>query len=269
MKSHPAYTLIKKLSTNEKRYFKLSRIQSGDSLCKKLFNYIERNEDPLDRDIIAIIKTKGSVNNISIHKNYLFHVLLESMVHYTNGKTIENQLVQNLKELEYLYTKGLTEIAIKKLKIAKHKALLFEEFPIYLQLMTWERLFLSNIWQTIQWKAWHTERSIIRKKMDLIDECMLYNDTFFTAIVNRFHVQKKSINASFNRLMKIKNSNLQTFRFKKNYFSGLNFYYIYNNQPDKALDSGAQLIALFSAHPKNNIEKVKKYFLLRIFRNGD
>jgi len=241
----------------------LSRVQSGDKLYEVLFNYIDVHENPSDQEIESLIKTYGSTNNLSIHKNYLANILLECMVNYSHGKTIENQLTHNLRELEYLFTKKHTEIAEKKLNVAKQKALMYEEFLIYLQLMMWEKRFFSNTWNSSQYNLWYRERISIHNKLNSIDKVMFFNDMLFNLAVERSEVQKHTLNNIFRNLKKLQETSDQTFQLKKHYLSALNFYFILINNTPKALVVSARLILLFDEHP-HFIDHEPVYYINRI-----
>ena len=127
--------LILTLEKSEKRYFTryvglYSNEKTQDYL--KIYNIINRNIEEDQAKIDSKIK-EANIKNASIKASYLYDLILDALVDYSNKKEIEFKLYNKLKKVSILKGKGLFNEAASILKKLKQQALQYENIPIYLR----------------------------------------------------------------------------------------------------------------------------------------
>ena len=143
------YLLIHSLNPSEKRYFSLqAKNFSKDSkptslkLFEALNKYktVEYNEE----EFIKLNKGKIFVKNLSYEKSYLNELILKTMRHYHNDKSVVYKLLENNIDIHFLLDKGLTEQALKLInksyQIAKENKLFIE----LLQIISYKQTFITK-----------------------------------------------------------------------------------------------------------------------------
>lgn len=125
-KQDPLYILVKSLTKNEKRFFRLHT--NLFSKNKKpnywiLFEILEKMPEYDHALVLKKIKTTIEVKNLSQLKHYLKEQILETLVlfHKSNNETIEN--LEKLGIVVSLTKRSFTEEAEKILQASKKSAL--------------------------------------------------------------------------------------------------------------------------------------------------
>lgn len=129
------FQLIKRLSPNEKGYFKkTSKIHSmeGNNVYVRLFDILDKQAQYDKKEIDAIFKDKKTISQLPVLSNYLYHSLLDTLEEFHSGKTAESKLKKLLSHAEQLYAKGLYEQARALVDKIKTKA---EQAEIFLVLL--------------------------------------------------------------------------------------------------------------------------------------
>jgi tetratricopeptide (TPR) repeat protein len=135
-KTPPLHELIHSLTTNEKRYFKLSTATSaGDKNYQKLFNAIEKQKIDNPKEL----KKRMSNMNVSYEKAYLQKMLMRSLRNFHEDSSTEITLHQTLTDIEILFNKQnydlCTELIKEGIKLAEEN----EHDSLLLQLLKWQR----------------------------------------------------------------------------------------------------------------------------------
>lgn len=86
------FKLIKSLSKNEKRYFKVFARKNDDGETKSQFNYVmlfdaidgQKNFD--DEKLKVMVKSKLQITHLPVLKNQLFELILKSLTEYHRKK---------------------------------------------------------------------------------------------------------------------------------------------------------------------------------------
>jgi hypothetical protein len=173
------FELIKSLNKSEKRYFKLyASLQQGSKNYLKLFNEIDRQEEYDEPQIKEKFKNEKFIKQLTFTKNYLYKLILKSLIAYQGEKSIDARLNELISSSKILLNKGLAKQYFEALNSAYKLALTHERFSYCLQILELKNLFLKLTGQPSE-----TEESInneIRSIIGKINNFYEYNN-----IVNR------------------------------------------------------------------------------------
>ena len=135
MSQDPAFDLVKSLTPNEKRFF---RLQSGED---KNYLYVFDALDSMkeyDGDVLKK-KLKNKKINVSYEKNYLGKQILKVL---RNISSLDSPFLQTnslMADVEILYSKRMLVAALQKTAEAKQIALKFDYFGLYIELLSIEK----------------------------------------------------------------------------------------------------------------------------------
>jgi hypothetical protein len=135
------FQLIKKLSPNEKGYFKkASKVHSmeGNSVYIQLFDILDKQHQYDKQKVDAAFKSKKIIAQLPVISNYLYYLLLDTLEEFNSGKTIESKLKKLIANAEQLYIKGLHEQARALINKVREKAERGEKFLIMLEIYVFE-----------------------------------------------------------------------------------------------------------------------------------
>ena len=125
------FNIIKSLSMNEKRYFKIyckQHVLNGQNKYVLLFDLIDQQSVFNDSSIkLELKKHKFSTNNFSSDINYLTRILLKCLNEFHAEKTSDLKIKQNLITIEILFYKGLYEECLQLISKTKRIKLLLEK----------------------------------------------------------------------------------------------------------------------------------------------
>jgi hypothetical protein len=116
------YCIIEKMNSSEKRYFKLfiKNSQEQDKAYTLIFDLINNSSDEItNKDIEQYLKEHNIKIDVPKAKQYLYKVIIKSLVCYYSDVDdyIENKF--RLMELKILSKKNLNHIHLRKLKLLK------------------------------------------------------------------------------------------------------------------------------------------------------
>ena len=135
------FQLIKKLSPNEKGYFKkVSKIHSteGNNIYLRLFDILDKQTHYDKKKVDASFGNKKTIEQLPVLSNYLYHSLLDTLEEFHSGKTAESKLKKLIGNAEQLFIKGLYEQARSLINKVKIKAEQGENFLLILQIYAFE-----------------------------------------------------------------------------------------------------------------------------------
>jgi hypothetical protein len=137
------FNIIKSLSMNEKRYFKIyckHHVLNGQNKYVLLFDLIDQQTDFNDSSIkLELKKHKFSTNNFSSDINYLTRILLKCLNEFHSEKTSDLRMKQNLITIEILFYKGLYEECLHLISKTKRIKLATENKNLLSDLLNWEK----------------------------------------------------------------------------------------------------------------------------------
>ncbi|MCW3126848.1 MAG: hypothetical protein JWO03_2506 [Bacteroidetes bacterium] len=144
--SDELFSLIKSLTPNEKRYFKIwasKHVVGKSNHYEKLFDAIDILPDDQPYDEAAFKKTlrgKSYGKYLRDEKTNLKEILLKAMRVYHAERTTEGRLSEMLQEIRFLYSKGLIDscqsLIDKAYKLADER----QYYEVKLQLIRFMRL---------------------------------------------------------------------------------------------------------------------------------
>ena len=145
-KSESLFQLIKSLSRNEKRYFRLHTHQLGNSEDLKylrLFEMIDRQEEYDQEAILNQDKTlkRSQFSNLKAH---LYSRILESLVQANASKIPEIRIRELINKVHVLYNKGLYYQCADNLRKAKKMALKYDHLELMLMVSKWEKTIMTH-----------------------------------------------------------------------------------------------------------------------------
>jgi hypothetical protein len=124
------FDLIKSLTPNEKRYFKLYATSIGgkeNSAYMRLFNAIDGMTRYNEELLKEKFKKEAFVKQLSVAKNYLFYVILKSLALSSIESNKQTELYLSVMQIEILYDKGLLDTCSKQITLVKKELLKYEE----------------------------------------------------------------------------------------------------------------------------------------------
>lgn len=146
------FFLIKSLSKAERAYFKkyAKRYSDEDTLSLKLFEEIEKQVESETEYNEEIIKEKlnkiQNVNQLSVAKNYLYDLVLKSLLIVKSEKSLDDKLDKYISQIELLMDKTLFEQSLKILRKAKKIAYEHENYSkLYLILQLEKNLQFEKV----------------------------------------------------------------------------------------------------------------------------
>lgn len=135
------FQLIKKLSPNEKGYFKkVSKVHSpeSNSISIRLFDLLDKQSVYDKKKVDAGFADPKTIAQLPVIANYLYYSILDTLEEFNSGKTAESKLKKMLAHAEQLYIKGLHEQARSLINNARAKAEGSENFLLILQIYAFE-----------------------------------------------------------------------------------------------------------------------------------
>ena len=144
--SNQLFLLIKSLSKQEKRYFKIfsNRHSSDNNNYYRLYQIISQQEEYNEEEVYEKLKDQQFINRLSIAKTRLYEQLLKSLNAYHSNKTIDSELFSILMSIEVLYSKALYKSAWKKLQRGFKLAQKHEKHELVLQFYKWKHKLLEK-----------------------------------------------------------------------------------------------------------------------------
>lgn len=144
--SNQLFLLIKSLSKQEKRYFRIfsNRHSSDNNNYYTLYQIISQQEDYDENEVIEKLKDQQFVKRLSIAKTRLYDQLLKSLNAYHANKTIDSEVFFILQSIEVLYHKALYKAAWKKMQRGLKISRKYEKYELILQLNKWEHKLLEK-----------------------------------------------------------------------------------------------------------------------------
>lgn len=201
------FYLIKSLSANEKRYFKMyCSLQSGDKNYLRLFEAIDKIDEYDEESIKELFKKEKFVRQLTFTKNYLYNLIFKSLYSYYSKHSIESRLNDLIFRCSYFYKKALFREFKHSLDMGKKLSLEYERFGYFIQFSSFEKIFLNEkIFPDADEKSILLEEELISEK---ISNLFVYES--FTAMITGIYREEgrtrdKSL---FNYIERIKQSPL-------------------------------------------------------------
>ena len=172
------FELIKSLSPNEKRYFKL-KSNSVDTNHMKLFEEMDSQLFYDEASIKEKFKSEKFVKQLTYTKNYLYNEVINCLIEYRRSSSSETGLVNLILKLRVLFKKGLFKQYFRQLESAKKKAWQYEKFYVLLEILRMSRLIMD----TKKYRVYspgdiYSEEALVLKKIENLSQySQLFNES--------------------------------------------------------------------------------------------
>lgn len=166
------FDLIKRMTAQEKRYFKLSAsLQSGDKKYISLFNLIDKQKQYDESILKAKLKSHDFESNIAQTKNYLYKLVIRSLIQFRSDSAIDSRLSNIYARSKILYDKALFSQYFKSVSLGKKLAEEHERFGFLIEFLEIERL-LTKKEDTVKRKKdrFYKEELSVLEKIACINE---------------------------------------------------------------------------------------------------
>ena len=261
------FRVIKSMTMNEKRYFKIFCKQHTLGSQNKyvlLFDLIDGYEDFNEKEIKAGLDQQDySSKYFSSDMNYLTRILLKSLNEFHSDKTCDLKIKQNLISIEILFYKGLYEECLNLIIKTKRIKLAEESQYLMMELLSWEKKCLG-------YSKGLLEAITVNDKLDAcfdtLRESKLIMDLYYKSYFYKNSVGKVSqekVLEDFEELLKSDvlktKSDLATIHTTIYYFLIYTNYYHVLRDWDNALLYLRKVIALFDANEVYKYENPLDY----------
>ncbi len=182
--SDDLFTLIRSMSSSEKRYFKIfaaRHSKKGNNNYIRLFDAIDRQESYDESRLARKLAGTTILRNLASTKYQLYQLVLKCLSDYHSGKSLDSELREMIDKAQVLYDRGLYAQCGKLIEKAKLLATANERYPEVLEILRLER----GMFLTVQTTDVEAELSALlafeQKTLDLIRNQMEYYHLFCAA----------------------------------------------------------------------------------------
>lgn len=165
------FELIKALTSNEKRYFKLyASLQKGSKNYLNLFKAIDSMK-VYDEKLMKILYSREKFSmNLAYTKNYLHKLIFKSLISYNEGKYADMKLAGLLSQCRILFDKSLYRQYFRMLKTGKMLAVKQERYSYLLEFLELERQLTKK-----EELSKNDIDKIFKEKNEVLDKLKLIN----------------------------------------------------------------------------------------------
>lgn len=136
------HQLIRSLTTNEKRYFKMymqKNIRHDNRIFDIIFDAIDKQDEYDESELLKKFEGKPFVKQFALTKTRLYEQVLRSLHTLYDDSSIDAELKQDLHFVEILFRKTLYKQAEKLLYHTRKKALKHERISSLIEISMWQK----------------------------------------------------------------------------------------------------------------------------------
>lgn len=200
------FKIIKSMSMNEKRYFKIGCTQHTIGSQNKyvlLFDLIDAAKNYDKTNIKKALKDKQyATNYLASDINYLLKMIMKALNDFHSEKTCDLKIKQNLISIEILFYKGLYQECLYLISKTKRIKLANESQYLILELLSWEKKCLGYSKGLLQAIEVNNKLGIY---FDSIQEAKIISDLYYKSYFYKNSVGKvaqKTVELQFEELIK-------------------------------------------------------------------
>ncbi len=131
------FFLIKSLTKNEKRYFRLNTsLQQGDKKYIQLFDAISKQDVYDEKKIVQ--EGKGYITRLNLLKSSLYEKIMDSLDAFHENDSADKWIKKQIRQTDILFKKKLYLQALKQVRKAKRISEKFEKHTSHIELLFWE-----------------------------------------------------------------------------------------------------------------------------------
>ena len=245
-KKEALFVLIKSLSRNEKRYFKLfcRRETSGENYLK-LFEAIDKQNIYDEKRIKEKFKKEKFVRQLHVTKNYLQKMILKSLRNFHSGLSKDAELKELLRNIEILYNKELYTHCLTELKKADAIARKYEINSGLIEVQNWQR----KLQQTIHPHHYKAFQQVLTGQAEAISCLQNSNRYWQLAVGLSMAASKQKKPRSKNIKLLNDESNAKTLEAKVLHYNSAYLWHLQQRDFQKAENAMYDLLALFESQP--------------------
>lgn len=162
--------LIHSMKQSEKRYFKIYsslHVKGDANNYVALFNAIDKQKTYNEKELLKKHKHEPFSKNFRFAKHYLYRLLLKSMRIYHADSTVESEVQNTIRDINFLNKNGLYAQSSKLLTKAKKTATEFEKHFTMLELLRIEQKITQRL--TKPQNVQNTLNDIYNKQMQQME----------------------------------------------------------------------------------------------------
>lgn len=169
-KTDDLFDLIKSMSKNEKRFFKLfAGISGKDTNYLKLFDAYDKKKE-YDEELIkkAISKEKFS-SNLAHEKRYLHQQILKSLRNFNADASIKSKARADLDAIEILIHKGLLKQALKRVNQTIQTLHIYDDLAMLLPVYAFKEVIFNRMETEVtdeQWNDYFQKRALLVSQIE-------------------------------------------------------------------------------------------------------
>jgi len=256
------FDLIKSLSKQEKRYFKLyaSRHVIGkQNTYVRLFDTIEKQKEYDEVKIKKKFEGETFVKQLHVTKNYLYNLILNSLRQFNEAKS-EDKFPMLIRNVQLLIDKGLYKQSEKLLKRARKTALENEQFLQLLEVYKWEHRITHGSKDSKGLKQYidvdfQQELEALDKYKNYLQFQLLHDQVFYRYWKKgslRKQADKEALQQLFQQELYENAQNAYSFSAKMFYHNARFSYHYLAGELDKCYEHIRQQVALYENLNKSN-----------------
>lgn len=259
------FDLVKSLSMNEKRYFRVSAASAGESKNYLLvFDALDKMET-YDAKKLAL-QLKGL--NVSYEKNYLRKQILRSLRSFHAESGIEINLLQKLTDIQILYQKKQYKLCLSELERYIPVAEEYEKFALLYELLRWKStvayagLLLSMTRDFLKEDTDKARETLAR--LVNFQEYEELHDQFFYLTKTKKGFEDKKERIRFEQLMKndlLRDETKALSKRARNYFHSMNAtYYLLKGDFERSFEHSHALLQNAEESPAMIRDEPRVYY---------
>jgi hypothetical protein len=186
LKKGNVFLLIKSLTKSEKRYFRLYASKGvSETNYLRLFNVIEKQEEYDENGIKNIFKKEKFADQLHVTKIYLFELILKSLKDFHNGRSVNDELLELIRDIEILFDKELYGACHYKIQKAEMLALKNEKLALLHEILSWKRKLVLVMSAGNRKEV----NGILEMESDVLEKLKTLN-TYWRRTINLFEIMK-------------------------------------------------------------------------------
>ena len=265
--------LIRSLSMSEKRYFKLfvAKNSIGESShYLKLFDLIDKAGTTERKVIHNLYKDEAFMKQgFSTYKHLLYNQLLKSLSSYHSSKSVDDKILESIKQSRILFNKALYSHAVNILENAKTIASKYEKMPLLLEIIHWQKKIIKA-WTLIEKpheevvnQIFEEENKMINKMSNANDHWRLSALTYLTYHMHggaRIQEDIDKINTFIN-IPVLKNQEVaMSYQAKTDFYATFQNYFLVINNLKEAYVYAKSHVEFMETHPHQIEDNPTQYF---------
>jgi hypothetical protein len=265
------FQLIQSLSKTEKGYFKkfcAIHAPGRERAYLKLFNAIAKQKSYNEDALKESLPNESFLRYLSTAKNYLHNLILKSLRSYDEDSEVDVELLNNIRDFEILFSKGLFHQCLKVLQRTKILATNHDRYLVLLQVYTLQ-LKLNESWpnrekqKSISSEDYEAQMRVLGEYTEVIQYQKLLNDFISYSNQEGAETRKKEHSLMLDQI--IQSPHLQRdeagipFRSRILYYNCWGLYYYLQSDFHKAYEVQMRCRALLNDNPDKRKEQPESY----------